>query len=357
MKKSIGIIACLFCLVALRACKDNEVVNEDDQNKDEELSQLEFSHKEIMKWDGTMVFTDKDNPFKQPISANAQVHKNSAEMIALIKSKCGTDLSNTFISTGSYATPIYMANENTSLSDIRLTLYHPPKKTKLLNVPIPEGARAASGSDKHIAVVDVVKNCLHEFWLFSSNSAGSGNAISLTTDGIYKDGRSTVAAGWSQLQGTIWPKELRDGEIKHALSFSTPVTNKNGYVWPATKNDGTLTNNPFAIPEGTLIRIKPEIDVDTISGLGEIEKIVYKAIQKYGMYCGDTNGAGMAIRGIGTASLPEGAYPKSFEVRPASGNYYLKNFPFQHLEVIYTGEITKTEFRDYINHGCAEWEQ
>jgi hypothetical protein len=205
-------------------------------------------------------------------------------------------------------------------------------------------------------VVDVINNCLYEFWRYSSKTAGSGNAISLSTDGIYKDGRSTVAAGWSQLQGSIWPKELRDGVIKHALSFSTPVTNKNGYVWPATKNDGTLSNNPFAIPEGTLIRIKPDINIDTIQGLGEIEKIVYKAIQTYGMYCGDTNGAGIAIRAIATASLPGNAYPESFEIRPQSGNYYLKNFPFEHLEVIYTGELTKTEFRDYVNHGCAKWE-
>lgn len=318
--------------------------------------QLEFSYEEILKWDGSMLFTHEDNPFKKEIPFDATVHQNSSEMIELIKSQCGSDLSNTFISVGDFGTPVYMANDNSDRINVKLTLYHPPQKTVLVNVPMPRGASAAPGSDMHIAVVDVENKCLYEFWRYSAQEAGSGNAIDLNTDGIYKDGRSTVAAGWSQLQGSIWPKELKDGVIDHALSFSVPVTNKNGYVWPATKNDGQLSTNPFAIPEGTLIRIRPEIDIDTIQGLGEIERIVYKAIQKYGMYCGDTNGAGIAIRAISTRSLPSDAYPTSFEIRPTSGNYYLKNFPFEHLEVIYTGELTKTEVRPYVNHGCAQWE-
>jgi hypothetical protein len=356
MKNKVRITTLLFFILSFASsCKeDSDTSNSVEENG---LTQLEFSYKEIMKWDGSRVFTDPSNPFKKTIPQDAQVHQNSEEMIDLIKSKCGADLSNTFISAGSYAIPIYIANKDCDERTVRMTLYHPPKKTKLLHVPIPQGAKAASASDMHMGIIDPESNCLYEFWRYSSFTAGSGNAISLETDGIYKDGRSTVAAGWSQIQGIIWPKELNDGVINHALSFSTPVTNKNGYVPPATKNDGTLTDNPFAIPEGTLIRIKPSVDLDTLSGISEIERIVYRAIQKYGMYCGDTNGAGLAIRAVGTSSLPEGAYPSSFEVRPQSGNYYLRNFPFEHLEVIYTGELTKIEFREYINHGCANWEQ
>lgn len=318
--------------------------------------QLQFSHEEVMKWDGSDLFNHPDNPFKKEIPQNAVVHQNSDEMIALIKSKCGTDLSNTFISCGSFGLPVYMANGKTDRIDVNITVYPPPQRSKLIDVPMPQGAESASGSDSHIAVIDVEDSCLYEFWLYAKRRAGSGNAMSLSNDGIYKDGRSTVAAGWSQMQGAIWPKELRDGEIKHALSFSTSVTNANGYVYPATKNDGQLSNEPYAIPEGTLIRIRSDIDIDTIAGLGEIEKIVYKAIQKYGMYCGDTNGAGLSLRSIATSSLPKDAYPPSFAIRESSGNYYLKHFPFEYLEVIYTGELTPSQPRNYVNHGCAKWE-
>ena len=132
------------------------------------------------------------------------------------------------------------------------------------------------------------------------------------------------------------------------------MTNKNGHVWPATKNDGQLANNPYAIPEGTLVRIKPGIDIDTLLGIGEMERIIYKAIQKYGMYCGDTNGAGLSIRAVALSCLPENAYPTAFEVNP-NGLFYMKHFPFEHLEVIYTGELTPSSPKPYVNHGCAEW--
>ncbi|MCB0736002.1 MAG: hypothetical protein KDC92_00720 [Bacteroidetes bacterium] len=317
---------------------------------------LTFSHEEIMKWDGTMTFNHPDNPFHKEIPDSYQVHPNSKEMIDLIKSECGPDHSITSLSTGGFATPIYMATDTTRKINVKLTLYHAPEKDLLLNVPMPIGAKSGLLSDGHMGIINIDQKCFYEFWVYDGGKAASGNAISLETDGIYKDGRSTVAAGWSQLQGTIWPKELRDGEIKHALSFAVPVTNKNGYVPPASRNDGALGNNQFAIPEGTLIRIKPDVDIDALPNIGEIEKTVYRAIQKYGMYCGDTDGAGIAIRAIALHSLPDDAYPESFVVNENNNNYFLKNFPFEHLEVLYSGEITKSETRPYVNHGCAEWE-
>lgn len=277
-------------------------------------------------------------------------------MIALIKSRCGHNLSNTYVLSQDYSTPVYFSNAKTLKKDIDIYLYPPPKVSTIKNVPILEGATAAKGSDKHMAIVDKSDGCVYEFWSFKGKKAASGNAISMSSNGIYTDGRSTVAAGWSQLQGLIWPKELQEGVINHALSFTIPVTNKNGFVSPATSNDGALSNHPYAIPEGTLIRINPSILIDTLSNLGPIEKIVYKAIQKYGMYCGDTNGAGLGLRAVATNSLPSNAYPESYRISAGNGNYYLKHFPFDHLEVVYTGAIQSREYQDYVNHGCADWE-
>jgi hypothetical protein len=40
--------------------------------------------------------------------------------------------------------------------------------------------------------------------------------------------------------------------------------------YPTTKNDGELSNNEYAIPEGTLIRIKPDCDIDSMTDIGPI---------------------------------------------------------------------------------------
>ncbi len=143
--------------------------------------------------------------------------------------------------------------------------------------------------------------------------------------------------------------------INHALSFAVPVTNKNAYVNPATHNDGALENRLDAIPEGTLIRINNELNIDAMTDIGIIEKIIYKAIQKYGMYCGDINGTGLSIRGVAAHSLPKGAYPPEFDLNNPLGNYYLKNFPFDYLEVIYTGPLQALTGRPHIVSRCAVW--
>lgn len=303
-------------------------------------------------WDGLDVFATSDNPFHQPIDTNYVVHSNSDTMIALLKQSCGPNLDNTYIVAGNFSSPLYIATDSTPVRDIKITLYNiPANKSHMTNVPVIPESKAADGSDKHYMVINKDKRCMHEFWIFEDHKAASGNAISIDSNGIYPNGKSSVASGFSQLQGAIWPKELQYEEINHALFFSCPVTNANGYVSPATSNDGALKNNPYAIPQGTLIRIKPNIDVDTISGLTSIEKTVFKAIQKYGMYCGDTNGAGIGIKAIDTKSVYADAYPSNFTTRE-NGNYYLKKFPFEYMEVVYTGP---PKVRPIVNSGCISW--
>lgn len=104
-----------------------------------------------------------------------------------------------------------------------------------------------------------------------------------------------------------------------------------------------------------MIRIDPDINIDTLSGIGPIERPVYKAIQKYGMYCRDTNDAGLGISVIGTISLPDNAYPEGFDTDNKLGNYYLKNFPFEYLQVIYTGDLQTSSPHPFVDQPCAVW--
>ena len=110
----------------------------------------------------------------------------------------------------------------------------------------------------------------------------------------------------------------------------------------------------YTIPEDTLIRIKPDYDLDQIPDIGPIERAVYEAIQTYGMYCGDTNGAGIAIRTVSPHSVYTDAFPDEFYTAE-NGNYYLSNFPFDALEVVKSGPIIASEYREYIDQGCVRW--
>ncbi len=173
---------------------------------------LHHSHQQVVKWDGTMVFNHPENPFLKEIPDDAPVHPNSSAMIKLIRQNSGRNNANTYVIAGQFGSPVYFANDNTKKRNIKITRYHMPTgKSTLVDVPIPFGAAATAGSDKHLIVIDNDSNCAHEFWLFKNTTAGAGNAIDIRSSGIYLDGRSTVAAGWSQLQGLIWPKELQDG--------------------------------------------------------------------------------------------------------------------------------------------------
>ncbi len=225
----------------------------------------------------------------------------------------------------------------------------------MTEVPFLVGSNPAPGSDQHYTILQEDSRCAYEFWLFDYDSAGGGNAHPIDGVGIYEDGRSSVAAGWSALQGLIWPSELRDFHIPHALSFAVPVTDANGYVAPATKNDGALSDQEYAIPEGTLIRIRPDFDLDTLGDIGPIERAVYEAMQTYGLYCGDTNGAGVSIRAVSPRSVNPDAFPEEFDTDNVQGVHYLTDFPFEALEVVASGPLTASETRDYVDHGCAEW--
>lgn len=316
---------------------------------------LDYSMRVIgEEWNGLMAYSNQNNPFHQQIPYDYEVHEFSEEMIALLKLQTGSNFTNVRLSTGDFSIPVFLATESTPVRDILFNLYgKPPGKSYMMDVPFLVGSNPAKGSDQHYTVIQQDKGCVYEFWRFDYTTAGGGNAKPLSSNGIYEDGRSSIAAGWSSLQGIIWPTELKEFHIPHALSFSVPITHAAGYVSPATKHDGVL-NHDFAIPEGTLIRIKPDYDIDQIPNIGPIEKAVYKAIQTYGMYCGDTNGAGIAIRTVSPHSVYPEAFPDEFSVAE-NGNYYLSNFPFDALEVVQSGPITPYEYREYVDQGCAKW--
>ena len=85
--------------------------------------------------------------------------------------------------------------------------------------------------------------------------------------------------------------EVAAGEIRHALRFTAPQTQRK-FVWPARHYASSLTA-PNYPPMGKRFRLKESFDVSTFAP--EVQ-IILRALKKYGMILAD-NGSAWYISG------------------------------------------------------------
>lgn len=100
-------------------------------------------------------------------------------------------------------------------------------------------------------------------------------------------------SGFPLIAGLIRPEEIEAGEIRHALVFSSPITRKSRapggpleLCAPASRSDGTAVG-PDTLPMGVRLQLDPTIDLDHLRLSPEV-KVIARAMQRYGMYNGDT---------------------------------------------------------------------
>lgn len=352
-----------LALLIIKACVP--INNNGGNNANEELTQMRMEL--TNEWDGTRVFNHPDNPFLQEIPTDYTRHPDSDSIIGYLDRVCKNPANNMYnvrIGMGFYSSPVYLVNNTMKRHDVFIYYYTQNGFDLLKNVHIPNYATPAEGTDGHMSLINKDTECLHEFWVFHNKlhnvfdqkGAASANAISINSSGMYEDGRSTIVAGWSQLLGALWPAELSNGEINHALSFSAVNTKKDFFVFPAKHTDGT-DEHPFALPVGSLLRIRPDVDIDALLGVSNIDKVILKAIQKFGMYCGDTNGAGVAIGAVHHRSFIPNVYKNIFGSTYSTENnrYYMHKFPFELMEVVYTGPLQTYGSSTFHPTACAEW--
>ena len=167
--------------------------------------------------------------------------------------------------------------------------------------PIPpdppiEGGSGSTG-DRHILVLDRDTCLLYE--LFDawpqpdgSWSAGSGAIFDLTSYALRPDTwTSADAAGLPILPGLVRYDEVASGEIRHAIRFTAPQTQR-AYVWPARHHASHLTGSQYP-PMGQRFRLKADYD---ISGFSPQCQVILRAMKKYGIMLAD-NGASWFISG------------------------------------------------------------
>lgn len=163
------------------------------------------------------------------------------------------------------------------------------------NAPI-EGGAGSSG-DRHVLVVDRDNCLLYELYAAypqpdGSWQAGSGAIFNLRSNGLRPEGwTSTDAAGLPVLPGLVRYEEVAAGEIRHAVRFTVPQTQKK-YLWPARHYASSLTGDQYP-PMGARFRLRADFDV---SGFLPENQVILRALKKYGIILSD-NGSSWFITG------------------------------------------------------------
>jgi hypothetical protein len=158
-----------------------------------------------------------------------------------------------------------------------------------LNAPI-EGGSASTG-DRHAIAVDVDHCILYELYAAFPQSAswraGSGAIFNLLSNNLrVATWTSADAAGLPIFPGLVRYDEIAAGEIRHALRFTVPKTQK-AYVWPARHYASSLTGGQYP-PMGVRFRLRADFDISSFSPTNQI---ILRALKKYGMMIADNGSA------------------------------------------------------------------
>jgi hypothetical protein len=231
-----------------------------------------------------------------PIPADAALDPGAAQMSAALAD------GDHILNTGDFGVTLVTPDEigsDAPRTAVPLSEDWGPDPLAGLTVPVPPGLEIPPGSDAHVAIADPQSGTVVNLW--GARRSGDGLAASwgaatpIDGDGRETNGSST-GAGIARYAAVVRASEIADGEIPHALFFSTNVAAPDEVRYPATKTDGSNMDGSGApIPEGARVQLDPAIDVDAIPGIGKGEAAIAKALQRYGAYVGDNGGARMAF--------------------------------------------------------------
>jgi hypothetical protein len=234
-----------------------------------------------------------------------------------------------------------------------------PSEDKDGTIP-PSGCGENSDQDNNMVILDLTTRCEYSLWQARKENgawvASWSNRSTMGGSGIFPQGLSTRASGFSFSGGVIWPDELKEGVIRHKLVFSYPYTKSPNPVAPAVSTDA-LTTDADAIPIGAIVQLDPSLDLDAL-GLVGAEKTIAKAMQEYGLILSDTGGAS----GIGLYAVD----PNSVTTYPYEGIFssmesfiILSNIPADKFRVLKLG-AEDPNFQSKLNlevaHACGNFE-
>jgi hypothetical protein len=222
-----------------------------------------------------------DSPWNTPIERDAVVDPDSDRIVAKVLNAPDLLVNLDLISFGQ---PFFTADASTP----RVVL---GGRNPIGAIPIDPAWAPNPGADAKMNVIDPTTHSVYELQGYDRAARTVYWAVrhdyrTSLADGYPEDGLAgPTGSGMSQAAGTIRAADLEAGSIDHALSFisSEPVR---GFRYPASHSDGT--GSGIGIQEGMRVQLDPSIDVDAIKGMSRGERMIARALQRYGAFCTDT---------------------------------------------------------------------
>ena len=275
---------------------------------------------------------------------NAQLSPKSATYVQELVNQ--VDRTGIWINTTGYSTPVYRVGPNQPTVTVTFEGSDPQLQKALNAVPIPTDAQPAAGNDRHMVIWQPSTDRMWEF-LGAERSAGKWKALAAgamenvsKNVGRFDTGSWPGAKTWWGATATSLPllgglmtiSELEAGVVEHALAMAIPDPSPS-HVWPAQRSDG-LDASPNAIPEGTIFRLPPDLDLETLD-LPPVVHAIAVAAQHYGIVVRDTS-SNVTLYAEDPTPLGSNPYVQIFEGE--SPEVLLSKFPWAKLEAISPGQ-------------------
>ena len=252
-------------------------------------------------------FSD-DSPWNTPVPADAVSDAQSELLIADLASRGGFR-----VNISDWSIPVYFVDSaNTprhSVGDSRPGVYGAGFEFPR-SIPIPRGAVPSppfsDDSDNHLCIIDRKLGLEWGMWAARKDPdgrwmTGLGAVTDLRGSGVAPpwfdspralDSHRARASGFPLIAGLIRLEEIKAGRIEHALVFAYDHCRTGVFIPPASTSQVAQLDaiDSRGIPMGGRIQLDPDWDVEA-SGLTRAGKIIARALQKYGAYCGDYAGA------------------------------------------------------------------
>ncbi len=240
-----------------------------------------------------------DSPWNLEIGPNPAYDPDSGQYMAqmAVSGHFGSDPTQ-------FTMPVYLVDADTPRARVDVTgwysevtdedRYLDKRKAVRMDIPIPDEATQATGSDAQMILWDPATGDEWGFWQIYPRDDGSWKATNgyhynTHWDAVPPTGFQSRGAGVPYLTGLIRAWEIEQGRIDHAIALATNIPARE-FIYPATKSDG----KGYApdLPSGARVQLNPaltEADFDGW-GLGREGKIIARALQRHGMIVIDGSG-------------------------------------------------------------------
>lgn len=238
-----------------------------------------------------------------PVPANAPGHPRAEAILAYMRTapEAGNGCVRLAGSGGSdWGQPVYWSRPGDPVYLVDVDSPDPPPP-ELAGLRIPQGARQAETSDGAMTIFDLdagyVVALTDATYRASSDSwsAGGATVTYLRSNGLgVLTGRSDDPRNIGSHRGNngatmmVRLDEVQKGAIDHVLKIASGPEVANRAVFPMTGSDGESTDLD-APPQGLRFRIKPAVDLDALD-LAPQTRVIAEAMQRYGVYIGDSSG-------------------------------------------------------------------